>query len=63
MAMKNKNKNIFVQWGAVETKKKPWVPTLAFQGTKGNQLAMAAAAHFRKHVKWEKIVDILEVGK
>ncbi|MFB5086187.1 (Fe-S)-binding protein [Psychrobacillus sp. PGGUH221] len=30
--------------GAVETKKKPWVPTLAFQGTKGNQLAMAAGA-------------------
>lgn len=30
--------------GAVETKKKPWVPALAFQGTKGNQLAMAAGA-------------------
>ncbi|TQR21138.1 (Fe-S)-binding protein [Psychrobacillus vulpis] len=30
--------------GAVETKQKPWVPALAFQGTKGNQLAMAAGA-------------------
>ncbi|MFJ7970081.1 heterodisulfide reductase-related iron-sulfur binding cluster [Psychrobacillus sp. NPDC096389] len=30
--------------GAVETKAKPWVPALAFQGTKGNQLAMAAGA-------------------
>ncbi|WP_391119907.1 (Fe-S)-binding protein [Psychrobacillus sp. L3] len=30
--------------GAVETKTKPWVPALAFQGTKGNQLAMAAGA-------------------
>ena len=30
--------------GAVETKLKPWVPSLAFQGTKGNQLAMAAGA-------------------
>ncbi|GGA21494.1 heterodisulfide reductase-related iron-sulfur binding cluster [Psychrobacillus lasiicapitis] len=30
--------------GAVETKAKPWVPALAFQGTRGNQLAMAAGA-------------------
>lgn len=30
--------------GAVETKQKPWVPALAFSGTKGNQLAMAAGA-------------------
>jgi len=30
--------------GAVETQQKPWVPTMAFSGTKGNQLAMAAGA-------------------
>ncbi|MFC7786651.1 MULTISPECIES: 4Fe-4S dicluster domain-containing protein [unclassified Rossellomorea] len=29
--------------GAVVTQKKPWVPTFAFNGTKGNQLAMASA--------------------
>ncbi|BCB05966.1 4Fe-4S dicluster domain-containing protein [Bacillus sp. KH172YL63] len=29
--------------GAVVTQKKPWVPTFAFNGTKGNQLAMAGA--------------------
>lgn len=30
--------------GAVMTRQKPWVPALAFNGTKGNQLAMAAGA-------------------
>ncbi|MCA1055070.1 4Fe-4S dicluster domain-containing protein [Rossellomorea aquimaris] len=29
--------------GAAVTQKKPWVPTFAFNGTKGNQLAMASA--------------------
>ncbi|MCJ1908158.1 (Fe-S)-binding protein [Planococcus ruber] len=30
--------------GAVMTRQKPWVPAMAFNGTKGNQLAMAAGA-------------------
>ncbi|WKA57904.1 (Fe-S)-binding protein [Planococcus shenhongbingii] len=30
--------------GAVTTRQKPWVPALAFNNTKGNQLAMAAGA-------------------
>ncbi|MDN7244784.1 (Fe-S)-binding protein [Planococcus shenhongbingii] len=30
--------------GAVMTRQKPWVPALAFNNTKGNQLAMAAGA-------------------
>ncbi len=30
--------------GAAVTSKKPWVPTFAFEGTKGNQIAMASAS-------------------
>jgi Fe-S oxidoreductase len=29
--------------GAVVTSKQPWVPTIAFANTKGNQLALASA--------------------
>ncbi|MDR6999400.1 heterodisulfide reductase-related iron-sulfur binding cluster [Neobacillus niacini] len=38
-----KMRNHLTNYGAAVTSKQPWVPTFAFAGTKGNQIALAAA--------------------